>query len=192
MRRQVVWTPYRKLMANLLPALFFVPLFAIGMIMYQRGEPIVGVALMAAAPIVGVFAVNRFGLFENEKMKKELASTRLSDTSIFVGLGKPGSLGPLDPHDDIGWLTISPDAIEFLGEGGKYRVLRSEVRDVRFRRNVHSVLGLGRWVSIEAQRDGKNLRMLIEPREHRTHLANKKLGTELQKQLRDWVSLRQA
>jgi hypothetical protein len=183
------WTAYRKLMANLVPACFFVPLFAAGLLLFQRGHVSLALALFAATPVAGWLAVNSFGLFENRKMKAELR--RLLDGvagAVFVGFAPPGRVSALDPHQDLGWLLIHPDRIEFRGERATHVMMRGEIGSVRFRPNVHSLVGLGRWISIEGTRNGKPVRMLIEPRERSTLLANRKLGAQLLDRLLSWMN----
>lgn len=185
-----VWTPYRRLMANLVPALFFVPVFVAGVLLYQRGLQIAGVICMSASLIVGFLAVNQFGLFHNQQMMRELEPLldKPKTSEWFVGLGKPGSVGLLDPHDDLGWLRIHPEQLEFIGEKGRYELQKKDIMGVRYRPNAHSVLGLGRWVSIEAKREGKSLRMLVEPRVYATHLRNKRESANLMRVLRAWLA----
>jgi hypothetical protein len=65
-------------------------------------------------------------------------------------------------------------------------LLKSEVQGVRYRPNVHTALGLGRWVSVEAKQNGKPVRLLIEPRESNTLLANRRLGKELRTRIEEW------
>jgi len=189
MNRSEVWTSYRKLMANLVPALFFVPVFAAGLMLYQRGLQSWAIVCMGVSLIVGVLAVNRFGLFQNAQMMREMQQLlgRVPVTELFVGLGRPGSVGILDPHDDLGWLIVHPEKLEFIGEKGRYEIGKGEVIGVRYRPNVHSVLRLGRWVSVEAKRGGKPLRMLIEPRNRPTHLQNRAESARLFSALQEWL-----
>jgi len=181
MKRREVWTTYRKLMSNLVPAMVFVPIFAVGLMLYQRGLIIPAVVCIAASSIVGLFAVNYLGLFQNLQMKKELAplAQERDGEPMFVGFARPGTMSPLDPHDDLGWLYIGEDAVEFIGEKGAYKMDWADVRGVRFRPNAHSIVGLGRWVSLEGIKDGKHLRMMVEPRVHYSMLANKNEGAAL-------------
>jgi hypothetical protein len=168
-------------MANLVPAVFFVPVFALGLSLYFRGMQSLAVACFAASIVIGVIAVNLFGLFQNAQMRTELEGLRPAAEAkyFFVGFAKPGSLGVLDPHDDIGWLILRPDKLAFVGERGHYEISASEVRRIRFRRNVHSIFGLGRWICIEGKRDSKDIRMMVEPREHSTLLRNRAEGSRL-------------
>lgn len=184
-----VWTAYRKLMANLVPACLFVPVFAFGLVLFQRGYSKPALACFVASVIAGWFAVNFFGLFENAKMMRELRhlTEGRQGAPVFVGFAPPGNISLLDPHYDIGWFYIHPDAVEFIGEKSHYRLAKIEIIGVRFRSNVHSLIGLGRWLSIEGKRDGKTVRMLLEPRQRRTLLQNRTLGTAILHRLITWL-----
>ncbi|MBA3726318.1 MAG: hypothetical protein H0W86_07660 [Armatimonadetes bacterium] len=186
MKRREVWTTYRKLMSNLVPAMVFVPIFAAGLMLYQRGQIILALVCIAGSPIAGLFAVNYLGLFQNRQMRKELAPLMQGrdGQALFVGFAKPGTMSPLDPHDDLGWLYVGREAVEFIGEKGAYRMDWADVRRVRFRPNAHSIVGLGRWVSLEGIKDGKDLRLMVEPRVHSSLLANKKEAAALLKRLK--------
>jgi hypothetical protein len=59
---------------------------------------------------------------------------------------------------------------------------------VRFRANVHTVIGLGRWISIEGFADGKPIRLLIEPRERPQLLGNLRYSKRLAQRIRRWAS----
>lgn len=180
-----VWSLYRKLMSNLVPACVFVPLFAAGLMFYQRGWTWPALLCFALTPVAGWFAVNYLGLFANRQMMQELSHAK-SENSIFVGFARPGSIGILDAHEDVGWLTVLPDKIQFAGERHKAEMLRNEIIGIRTRPNVHSILGLGRWVSIEGKRDGREIRMMVEPRQESSLIANKRLGNRMLTQLRAW------
>lgn len=185
-KRAEVWSTYRKLMANLVPALAFVPVFAIGLMLYQRGQHTAALAFLIASPIVGLVAVNFLGLYQNSQMKLELRGLLGKEDAepIFVGFSRPGSISALDPHDDLGWLVVGTRSVKFFGEKGAYDLPWSDIRAVRFRPNVHTLLGLGRWISFEGLKDGKQLRMMVEPRVHSTLLANKREGARLLRKLR--------
>ena len=47
---------------------------------------------------------------------------------------------------------------------------------------------LGRWVSLEGKSGGKEIRLLIEPRERTTLLGNRLYGTRLLHRLKKWAN----
>jgi hypothetical protein len=70
-----VWTMRRKWLGNILPALVWFPL-ALGGVAYMalRGEVVgLGLWLLVGATALGWLSVNFFGLFENRKMKRQVA-----------------------------------------------------------------------------------------------------------------------
>lgn len=181
-------------MGNLLPTLFAAPFGAYGLYtMWAKGEILGrGLIWLAATPIVGWIAVNFLGLYQNRAMRKEMDMRLRSERPnppyrrYFVGMATPAYRGILDPHEDIGFLLIHPDKIEFFGEHIRVEIARSEVQGVRARPNVHTLIGLGRWVSIEALSNGKEARLLVEMRQRPTLLGNLLMSRTLIKKLRKW------
>ncbi|MFM9872119.1 MAG: hypothetical protein ACKVQS_01485, partial [Fimbriimonadaceae bacterium] len=53
------------------------------------------------------------------------------------------------------------------------------ITNVRKRANIHSLLGLGGWVSVEAMVGEKAVRLQIEPRVKATHWGNSRLRRKL-------------
>ncbi|MFQ3587158.1 MAG: hypothetical protein SNJ76_05790 [Fimbriimonadaceae bacterium] len=134
------------------------------------------------------------GLYDNEAMRRE-SEARLAARGgdkpgerYFVGFARPSYTGLLDPHEDVGFLIVHADRLEFLGERHDLVVDRSRIESIRFRRSIHSWVGLGRWVSIEGAIEGKPFRMLVEPREMGTLRANRRFGSRLRKRLQDWLA----
>lgn len=192
---KLVWSARRQWLGNLIPILCMVPFALAGGALMLRAHRIdaLGVGLCALSLVVGWFAVNRFGLFGNESLHREIARRVLApigknaSEGVFVGFARPAYLGLLDAHEDLGFLFMGEETIEFVGERHHAILRREEVRTVRFRPNVHSALGLGRWVSVEGIHKGKAVRLLIEPREEPTLLANRKRGANLRSQIQDWT-----
>lgn len=157
-----------------------------------RGEVIgLGLWLLGAGTIFGWLAVNFFGLFENARMRTQLqriliAKNETLTEPIFVGFATPRYSSALDPHEDVGFLAITPDRLRFVSETRTVEVPKAAVTQVRLRGNVHTLLGLGRWVSVEGTIDGKPIRFLMEPREYRTLLANKGYAKRLAQRLNEW------
>ena len=110
------------------------------------------------------------------------------EPSWFVGLGKPGAFGALDPHQDLGFLILTKDALEYVGEISRYTIPFAEIERLGFKRNAHTLLGLGRWIAIEGKHDGRLFMLLVEPRSHPTILQNKKEGTNLVAQIRKLIA----
>lgn len=188
-----VWTLGRQLIGNLVPLLISGPFLLLGL----KGYPSTGLqgstlALLVAFPVTGWLATNFFGNLGSAGLKAKIESKLSRDLQItqaervFVGFARPGHVGLLDPHEDIGLLVIHPDRLQFMGFATHVELAKADVLGVAFRRNPHTWLGLGRWVSVEGRSDGRAVRLLVEPREAHTLLANRRLGTELRAKLLQW------
>lgn len=188
-----VWTARRKWLGNLLPALFWFPLLVAGLfVMAKQSDPLgLGLWLLIAGTVLGWLAVNRWGLFENDRMKRQLelmlqAKKSMIPESIFVGFATPKFSSTLDPHEDVGFLNLDDENLRFVSETREIAVPRSGVKSVHFRANIHSLLFLGRWIAIEGEMDGKPIRLLIEPRQHRTLFANRRESKHQLTKLINW------
>lgn len=191
---RTIWSARRKLLGNLIPALFWLPPNVAGVFLIVRsGDPFgPGVWLLLAGLVTGWIALNLFGFFENELMRRELteflAPTGLKlDGAEFVGFSTPAHGGVIDAHEDVGMLILDADTLIFVSQTRTVKILRSQVDAVRFRHNVHSLVGLGRWISIEGHLPTGPMRMLIESRAKPTLLRSRKHGTLLKSRLAAWA-----
>ena len=191
-QKESTWSTYRKLMSNLVPAMIFVPVFAAELFLFQQDKLAQSVGFFVASIVIGIFAVNLLGLFQNRRMHAELKPLihGRPEPNWFVGVGKPGGVGALDPHQDIGFLLLSHSGVEYVGESARYTIPYAEIIGVGYRVNAHSLLGLGRWVAIEGKHDGKSFMLLVEPRTHPTILQNKKEGARLAAEIRKLIPKR--
>jgi hypothetical protein len=182
------------LYGNLIPLAFWLVLVLIGLRTILQTKELIGpgLAILAIATVVAWIVLNYTGLFQNALMREELAEildaeTDLPPGSVFVGFSTPKYTGLLDAHEDVGFLCFTPSAIIFAGEQRTVELPRSSILRIRYRANVHSVLGLGRWISIEALANGSPVRMLVEPRERNSMLGNLRLSTKLVRSIETWV-----
>jgi hypothetical protein len=189
-----VWTNRRKWMGNLLPALFWFPLACFGIYLMLKTQVVVGPPLyyLAGATATAWVAVNFLGLYQNARMKRQLqliveARGESIEDGPFVGYATPHYSSLVDPHEQVGFLRLYPDRLSIVTEHEPMEVMRDQVDEVRFRANVHTMIGLGRWVSVEGNVDGKRLRLLIEPREKNTLLGNLLYSKLLAERLSRWV-----
>jgi hypothetical protein len=190
-----VWTSRRKWLGNLIPAVFWLPpaLYALFQIIVknQLGGPALWSLL--ASTVLGWLAVNQFGFFENRRMEGQLKrildaqEQKLTAEHYFVGFATPKYSSMLDAHEDVGFLCLYPDRLQFVSESRRIELSKSEISDVRFRPNVHSIIFLGRWVSVEGVSGGKQVRLLVEPRVKTTLLGNRLYGAKLRSQLKKWL-----
>lgn len=183
-----IWTTRRQLIGNLIPLAIAAPFGVVGLLMMYREGDLLGRGLwvLAAGVVIGILAVNWLGLFENAAIRRAMERrlpAALSPVRWFVGATTPSFVGWLDPHEDVGFLWMDATTIGFFGEKYRIEIPRSQVTAIRFRPNVHTLIGLGRWVSIEAVVDGKPARLRFEPRERRTLTGNRRLGAEIRRRL---------
>lgn len=190
-----IWTFSRRLAGNLLPLLISVPFFLWAMIELARNGVSWKVWVGAGGfSVLGWLSTNFLGLSGNGWMKRQM-ETRFRSLRegedfprFFVGFARPDYKGALDPHEDVGFLVLRPDALEFWGSELKFEMPWRYVKEVRTRANIHTLLGLGGWVSIEGEVGGKAVRMLVEPRERGTHWGNKRFRGRLLEELRKRIS----
>lgn len=193
--RQHVWTPAVKLMGNLLPIGVALPfaLFAIGWMIAKGAIGTLGLAFFAFSPVAAWISMNFLGLYRNRQMRRQLevflrgVRPKLSSPILFVGAATPKYSSLLDPHEDIGFLILLPDKLEFFGDRMNLAIDRSKVVGVEFRPNVHTVVGLGRWISIDGVADKERIRLLIEPREKSTLLGNLLFGRQVKRKIEAWI-----
>jgi hypothetical protein len=167
-------------MGNLVPFMFWFPLALSGIVTVWRTGDYSGTGLwfLVSATLVGWGSMNQFGLFANQHMKKQLnhilvaQGNDLPKDRWFVGFATPKYSSTLDPHEDVGFLFLLPDRLKFVSETRLVEVMKSDIREVRFRPNVHTLLLAGRWISLEGEVADKAVRLLLELRDHRTLLKN--------------------
>lgn len=187
-----VWTPARRLAGNLLPMAACLPFLVAGLALYRPGDGFArpSMWLLAAFPVAGWIAANFLALPGNAAMRRALArrfGEPPTDDAWFVGFARPSYRGLLDPHEEVGFLSLERAAIRFRGETHEVSLPRESVRNVRFRPNPHSWVGLGRWVSVEGEVDGTRVRLLVEPRERATLLGNRRLGSQMRDRIATWA-----
>lgn len=163
-------------------------------VMYRSGQIMgKGLFVLFLAQVAAWLTLNWTGLFDNRRMRKYLAKEvevlkpGFRGYQTFVGFASPKHSSLLDPHEDVGYLLLTPEALEFVGDGRTIVVKRAQIFGIRFRPNVHSMVGLGRWISIEGRVDGKPFEMLIEPRDRDNLIGNLLLGRALKERIDNWL-----
>ncbi len=190
-----LWTTARKLPGNILPVILGLPFLAMGLFEYPKDGLVPHVLLkLALFPIISWVSTIFLGLFGNnflrQEMSRRLHAERPFDKTekVFVGFAKPGFVSTIDPHQDVGFLIMHQDRIEFYGSEFQVEVLKDWISNVRFQPNVHTLLGLGRWIAIEGQDQANNFKLLIEPREKRTLIGNLMFSKTLKRMIESWRS----
>lgn len=174
-------------MGNVVPTLVFAPGFVAGLVLILKsGDPLgPGLWLLIGSFALGWIAVNAFGLSGNQAMRTELAA-RLGLTASggeFVGFARPTYRSRIDPHEDVGFLVLGEEGLRFTGDTLTVDLSWTAVERVRLRPNIHTLLGLGGWISIEGNLEGTPVRMLVEPRNHNTLWANARERREFAKRI---------
>jgi hypothetical protein len=184
-------------MGNLLPLAVAAPFPAFGAwrVFSQKASYLEGMAWVALGVAAMWVAVNFLGLFKNDSMKRALhrrmqailSPGEIPDDPVFVGFARPAYSSAIDPHEDVGFLLLHPEKIEFFGDGRRIELLKKSIVGVQLRPNPHSWAFLGGWVSVEGIVDGAPVRMLFEPREKNTLLGNRALRKALKSRLETWL-----
>jgi len=190
-----VWNNRRKWIGNLLPALFFIPPTALGVKWMLDNSSIFGKGmwLVVLGTVLGWIGLNLFGLFANAFMRRELTrelkakGVDFDAPHFFVGFTTPRFFNVLDAHEDIGFLFMRKEILEFAGESHSLKIPRADIKRIRFRPNVHSWVGLGRWICVEGVQKNTNFRLSIEPREKNFLLLNLIDSANVRKQIEKWA-----
>lgn len=196
--RRKVWNNGRKWVGNLLPALFFIPFAGLGIKWMLDKNSIFGPGLwlVVVGTVMGWIGLNLFGLYGNAFMRRELQrdlKARGCDFDVphfFVGFTTPRFFNVLDAHEDIGFVFLHSEVLEFVGEAHTVKVPRHEITNIYFRPNIHTWVGLGRWISVEGARKDKKFRLSIEPREKNFLLLNLLSSKEIRGRLLSWAGKR--
>lgn len=193
--RKRIWTTSRKLMGNLLPFLLAAPPAAYGIFWMVRHGEILGRGLgyFAISPVIGWLAMNYLGLFQNGAMRKEMAvflrgvRPKLAVQRYFVGMATPRYTSLLDPHEDLGFLILHSDKLEFFGDHLNLSIARKDIVGIGTRWNPHTLVGLGKWVTIDGRLHEHRIRLQIEMREKNTLFGNLLLTGKLERKLHRWL-----
>lgn len=193
LERKRVWNLWRQIPGNLIPVLITAP-FLVFAVQEVSRYGVTGKAVGLSLGFLGSgwLAVNFLGLIGNSSLRRAIEmkfKDRYEYDSVerfFVGFARPGKYGLLDPHEDLGFLVFREDALEFFGEAHHLELNWNSIVGVKKRANIHSWLGLGGWVSVEAKVGEKSVRLQIEPRVRSTHWGN----ARLRKKMIDEISAR--
>lgn len=189
-----LWNARARWAGNLLPAAVYFPFLVGGaVLMWTRSEFIgPGLWLVISGIAIAWIALNFLGLpgngFRRREIRRNLnAESPLSDEATFVAYASHGYRDVLDSVEDLGYLDFEQSLLCYRGESLAWEIPRSDVVRCRFAPNVHSILGLGRWIEISA-RVGKAVRTYrLEPRERDTLLGNRAFSAVLMKRIQAWM-----
>lgn len=158
----------------------------------SQGKMGMAIAVWVASPLILWASINFLALAFNEGLRRRLKPLVFSVSGEpalrmwFVGLGMQGRRQLLHPHYDVGWLLLYSEEIVFVGERERLLLKKTELTGIGYSPNIHSLVGLGRWVVIEGRTSKGRLRFLVEPRERRTLLGNLLLSKQMAYEVRKW------
>ncbi len=179
-------------MGNIIPALPFGGLYAIAVgvaLFAPKSLQWVSVPVAISAMVAGRMAIDRFGFWETERMRKELEAAfnergiKIEPTDRWVGISWKGGTSPLDAHLDVGFLRITPTGVKVLGELSTYEFTWEAMTHLGWTVGVHSIIGLGGWCTVQYDTADGNKTLKFEVREQPTMRGNKPLTKELVRQL---------
>lgn len=193
--RPRLWTVSTKVMGNLIPGLAAAPFAIYGIWWMAESGQVAsrGFWIFAMSPLIGWLAMNFWGLHRNQGlrhrlfMRLKIARPEIAGPIWFVGIATPKYASLLDPHEDIGFLILHPERLEFFGDHLNLSIHKNDIYGLDFRPNPHSLVGLGRWVSVEGHVADCRIRLQLEPRERRTLLGNLFYSGTLKRQIESWL-----
>lgn len=189
-----LWTTSRQVIGNLLPLIaVLIPAIPISLGVVRNGVTWPAIGQLLGCIAFGVLVLNYLGLYGNRGMQRKFSlryPALYPDApapTLFVGFARPDHKSLLDPHEDIGFLTLTDDSVAFRGEIHEVDIPKHCIESIRLRPNIHSWLWLGGWVSFEAKIADKTIRLDIEPRKYHTLFANARFRRRFVKEAQAWL-----
>jgi hypothetical protein len=134
------WTVFRQLAGNVLPFIHWLPTFLVAWILLAVFQ---GSAVITALVLIGVFAsltlgtwalFDRYNMFHNAAMRRALrprlraaVTEPATSRSWFVGMATEGHFSLLDTDEDVGYLSLHPDRLTYVGDQISLVVQRKDV-----------------------------------------------------------------
>jgi hypothetical protein len=170
-----IWNQRRQWLGNLIPLglgiVFFIASYRLGF----AWQSVIGV-------LVAWEGIDRWGFFDNDQIDKELRAKTQAEGEL-IGFVYEQSPTALDAHAEIGLLTIEPGLLTIVTEDTSYSILRSDVIEVKRRPNIHALLLLGGWISLELA-NGSSFR--FESRKFRAMTWSRSRTRKLFGEIVDW------
>ena len=188
------WNSRRRWMGNLVPAIVWLPLTVAGVLIVRAThEPLgSGFIMLLAGQLLTWIVLNYTGLWDNKPMRralfKEFQILRPNHNGwrLFVGYASGPYSSWLDPHEDVGYCCLTGDTFEFYGDAKVRVVRREDVKSIHWKPNVHTLMGLGRWIVIDVVEGGRPISLKFEPRDRDTLIGNLLLGRKFKQRLENW------
>lgn len=186
-----IWSSSIRILGNLVPAIIALPFGVLAVLSFDVSKGVTGktLGLLIAFPVVGWIAMNLFGLWANAAMRNAIARKLdrarpgTKQEHYFVGIARPGFRSALDPHEDVGFLIIADDHLEFFGDTLVLSISKSDIGGFRKRANIHTCVLAGGWIEVLAGMDT----FRIEPRDSPILFVNSLFRNKLLRRLRFWL-----
>ena len=190
-----VWTTGRQLVGNALPLVVTSPALFLAARAWATDGLGNGVLIWGGVFVVGTWLATGLLAMVGNGSARRAVEARLNRARPldkvgrwFVGAARPAHRGLLDPHEDVGFLLVYPDRLEFFGGHLELTMPRAEARRVRRAANPHTWLGLGGWVRIDGEHEGQPVALLVESREKATLFSNRAHNRVLERRLTRWLA----
>lgn len=187
------WNLMRKTVGNVVPLALAFPLALVVGQHVAMGEITMTTVYYGIGFLVALWlATALLGNIGHAGIRKSLAAAMNArapfDKSrrIFVGFSTAKYKNILDAHEDVGYLVLRPEALEFFGTHHNPTISKSRVTSISFKRNAHTLVGFGGWIVIQADFAGKKAPIYIEPREKATLFGNARYRKRLKIELEQW------
>jgi len=191
-----IWTWRRQLTGNILPLIPGLPFLVIGFYTMCHQQKFLGWGLLIFSLGVATtwISLNWLACYASRGLQLEFdiwyqsKIAELPKERYFVGFAQPNYSGILDPHQDIGFLALGESNLIFLGEKFHLSFPKSTIKEVKFKWNPHSIVGLGRWICVQGTSDSMDFHLKIEPRSESTLLADKRASSILRNRIQNWAA----
>ncbi len=184
----LVWHKKRKWMGNVIPAIPFGALYALGLffaVFAPKSLQWIAFPSILLALIGGWKGIDLYGFWETQKMRAELEESfrnqgiTIEPTDRWVGISWKGGTSALDAHLDVGFLRITPTGVKVFGELDTYEVSWKAITHFGWTPGMHTIMGLGGWCTLKYNTESGSKILKFEVREKPTMLENKPLTKEL-------------
>ncbi len=198
MAKAEFWNLRAKLVGNLLPLLLGAPFFIYGVILARQTHVLIGKDLifLAIGVLLPTLFLNWLAMVGNKSIKTSFYARHSRAfhkpdalDSFFCGMAWPEFSSLLDPHQDVGYLTLDKGEVHYFGEQFRFQIEIKDISSIRWKKNPHSFLGLGGFLAITWSDQGKTEVVFLESRNESNLLANKKKTKQFMSKALDQLRL---
>lgn len=177
------WSHRAKWVGNIAPMAAGIPFFVIGFFLALKDHHfgIPSLTWLLLGVLTPAVALNWLALVGNEALKSDFYARHSrafihdsTEQSLFFGAATEGFKSWLDPHEDIGFLTLSDRSIHFYGEKLHFEIKGMDIKGLGWKANPHSLLGLGGFISLTWSQGHEIKTTYLESRDKKSLSANRK------------------